>query len=312
MNKQFGFFASLLLGLVLTIGAISDAEARRFGGGASFGSRSSYGSAYKRQSSALPATPSASQGQAIAHNQSVRDNFSRRGGLMGMLGGLAIGGLLGSLLFGGAFEHINFMDILIFAGVAFLLFRLLAARHTQTTLRPAYQRSADPGRTADDYAPPSAPLAPALDSRDWFRNGLKDKAAGAEPDFNQATMPADFDQASFLAGAKNAYHDLQKAWDARDLAAVRRLTTDGMYLEIETRIKEIGADNRTAVLKVEAELLAAREVGDQLEAVVMFDTMLREADDEQARQVREVWHFCRPRAAAQPTWFLDGIQQLED
>ena len=33
----------------------------------------------------------------------------------------------------------------------------------------------------------------------------------------------------------------------------------------------------------------AREAGDQLEAVVLFDGIVREADDEQARQVREVW-----------------------
>jgi predicted lipid-binding transport protein (Tim44 family) len=66
------------------------------------------------------------------------------------------------------------------------------------------------------------------------------------------------------------------------------------------------------VLKLEAELLEVREVGEQLEAVVMFDGVLREADDDQARQVREVWHFTKARDAKQPTWFLDGIQQLED
>jgi len=47
---------------------------------------------------------------------------------MGMLGGLALGGLLGSLFFCGAFENINFMDILVFGGIAFLLYKLFAAR----------------------------------------------------------------------------------------------------------------------------------------------------------------------------------------
>lgn len=322
MYKQFGLLFSLLLGLFLSVGSISDAEAKRFGGGASFGSRASYGSTFKRQANAMPAAPSASQAQAMARNTSVRDGLSRRGGLMGMLGGLAIGGLLGSLLFGGAFEHINFMDIALFAGVAYLLYRLLAARQRATTPQPAYQRSTEPTgvRASTDYAPPPPPQSaaaardagPILESRDWFRGGLKSDYNGGEQDFNQASMPAGFDQAAFLAGAKMAYQDLQKAWDARDLAAVRRLATDGMYAEIETRIKEIGADNRTTVLKLEAELLEAREVGDQLEAVVLFDGILREADDDQPRQVREVWHFTKPRDAQQPTWFLDGIQQLED
>ena len=317
MYKRIGLLYSLLLGVFLSVGQIADAEAKRFGGGASFGSRASHSSAFKR--SAVPAAPSASQAQAMARNNSVRQGLSQRGGLMGMLGGLAIGGLLGSLLFGGAFENINFMDILLFAGVAYLLYRLLAAKQRANTPQPAYQRSSEPlgGRaSSDNPLSSSTPVAreagPALESRDWFRGGLKSDYNGGEQDFNQASVPAGFDQASFLAGAKLAYNDLQKAWDARDLAAVRRLATDGMYVEIETRIKEIGAHNRTNVLKLEAELLEAREVGDQLEAVVLFDGILREGDDDQARQVREVWHFTKPRNAQQPTWFLDGIQQLEE
>ena len=320
MYKRFGILYSLLLGVFLSLGPLSDAQAKRFGGGASFGSRASHSSAYKRQANALPAAPSASQAQAMARNNSVRDGLSRRGGLMGMLGGLAIGGLLGSLLFGGAFENINFMDIAMFAGVAYLLYRLLAARQKATTPQPAYQRRAEPsaGRTTNDYPPASAtpPAAgdagPLPESRDWFRGGLKSDYNGGEPDFNHASMPAGFDQAGFLAGAKLAYHDLQKAWDTRDLAAIRRLATAGMVAEVETRISELGADNRTTVLKLEAELLEAREVNDQLEAVVLFDAIVREADDDQARQVREVWHFTKPRDAQQPTWFLDGIQQLEE
>lgn len=318
MYKQFGFLSSLVLGLFLCIGPVADAEAKRFGGGASFGSRAAHNSAYKRQANVAPA-PSASKAQATARNQSVREGLSRRGGLMGMLGGLAIGGLLGSLLFGGAFENINFMDILMFAGIAYMLYRLLAARKQATTPKPAYQRGAEPpaGRATPDYTPsplatPEPETAPTLDSRDWFRGGMKADSTGHELDYNQPSVPAGFDQVGFLAGAKLAYQDLQKAWDARDLAAVRRLTTDGMYVEIEARIKEITEDNRTTVLKLEAELLEAREVGDQLEAVVLFDGVLREADDEQARQVREVWHFSKARDAKQPTWFLDGIQQLED
>ena len=318
MYKQLGFVYSLLLGLFLSIGPIADAEAKRFGGGSSFGSRSSHSSAYKRQANVAPAAPSASKSQAMARNQSVRDGLSRRGGLMGMLGGLAIGGLLGSLLFGGAFENINFMDILMFGGIAYMLYRLLAARKQATTPKPAYQRSAEPTplRGGQDYTPPSAAPAPEVtpvaDSDDWFRGGLKNDSTGSESDSNQPSVPVGFDQAGFLAGAKIAYQDLQKAWDARDLAAVRRLTTDGMYVEIEARIKEIEADNRTVILKLEAELLEAREVGEQFEAVVMFDGILREADEEQGRQVREVWHFTKARDAKQPTWFLDGIQQLEE
>ena len=66
--------------------------------------------------------------------------MTNRGGLMGMLGGLALGGLLGSMFFGGAFENFNFMDILIFGGVAFLLYKLFAAR-ARNTQPNAYNRT---------------------------------------------------------------------------------------------------------------------------------------------------------------------------
>jgi predicted lipid-binding transport protein (Tim44 family) len=39
---------------------------------------------------------------------------------------------------------------------------------------------------------------------------------------------------------------------------------------------------------------------------------MREERDAKPGQVREVWHFTRSRSSRQPTWFLDGIQQLED
>lgn len=318
MTKAVHLCLSVMFGLLLNLGAIEDAEAKRMGGGSSFGSRPSYSAPYKRQ--ATPAQVSPARQQAMAQNQAARDGLRNRGGLMGMLGGLAIGGLLGALLFGGAFENLNMMDFLVFGAIAFMLYKLLAAR--RGTPQPAYQRasSAPPARPAQsDYTPPpvAARAAPgeSLDTGDWFRRGGSASAtpAGTEDvDFNEALVPADFDQAGFLAGARIAYRDLQRAWDTRDLATLRRLATDGMYVELEQRLAELPADNQTAVLKLEAELLEAREAGDQWEAVVLFDAVLREAADEQARQVREVWHFTRPRRASQPTWFLDGIQQLED
>ncbi|WP_442514585.1 hypothetical protein, partial [Salmonella enterica] len=71
-------------------------------------------------------------------------------------------------------------------------------------------------------------------------------------------------------------------------------------------------ENHTELLKVEAELLQVRDVGNDREASVLFDVLLREARGQAPTQVREVWHFTRSKTSQQPTWFLDGIQQLED
>lgn len=318
MHRLTPFLLTLVLGLAL--GVSTDAQAKRLGGGGSFGGKSAFSSPYKRSTAARPA-PSPRQQQAVQQNARQRDALARRGGLMGMLGGLAIGGLLGALLFGGAFENINFLDLLVFGGLAFLLYRLFALRARQAQPRPVPVSAAGRGSAERTGAPPEAPLGGGFDNRDWFRGAGSSGGAGgalapadaaADADFNQAEMPADFDERVFLAGARNAYRDLQQAWDANDLDTLRGLTTPVMFDELARRRTEQLPDNRTDVLKVEAELLDAREVGDELEAVVLFDCILREAADEQARQVREVWHFTRGRASTAPRWYLDGIQQLED
>ena len=77
-------------------------------------------------------------------------------------------------------------------------------------------------------------------------------------------------------------------------------------------MKASDTENHTEILKLEAELLEVREIGSELEAVVLFDSIMREDVNAQAEQVREVWHFIKPKVSIQPKWYLDGIQQLAD
>jgi predicted lipid-binding transport protein (Tim44 family) len=309
MNKYTSIVAFCLITLSLSLGGMSDADAKRFGGGSSFGGRSSYSAPYKR--SAIPPTRSANQQQSAAQNQAARQGMANRGGLMGLLGGLALGGLLGSLFFGGAFENINFMDILVFGGIAYLLYKLFAAK-ARAEQRPAYNR------TANDYEE-SQPVQsnPAGFNTDVLFN--KDKKQSTGQSFQQDTgfsntvaVPEGFNQQSFLSGAKIAFTTLQKAWDDRDLAEIRGLSTDKVFAEIQDQLKASATVNHTDILKLDAELLEVREIGSELEAVVLFDAIMREDINAQTEQVREVWHFVKPKISIQPKWLLDGIQQLED
>lgn len=102
---------------------------------------------------------------------------------------------------------------------------------------------------------------------------------------------------------------LQKAWDDHDLAEIRGLSTDKVFAEIQEQLKGLATDNHTDILKLDAELLEVREIGSELEAVVLFDAIMREDVNAQAEQVREVWYFVKPKISLQPKWLLDGIQQ---
>ena len=299
MNKYSFMVAFLVIGVCLVLSGMTDAEAKRFGGGSSFGSRPAYNAPFQR--SALPPSRSASQQQATNQNQMARQGMSQRGGLMGMLGGLALGGLLGALFFGGAFENINAMDILVLLGLAYLLYKLFAAKATQ-------QSSSQ--RSAYEVQSSTMPSNPAGFNTDILFKKQADLSASQN--IQQDNIPAGFDSHAFLVGAKIAYSSLQKAWDAKELADIRGLTTDKVFAEIQSQLKASTTYNVTDLLKLEAELLEVREIGSELQATVLFDAIMREDINGSAEQIKEIWHFVKPKASIQPKWLLDGIQQLED
>ncbi|QXP88023.1 Tim44 domain-containing protein [Methylococcus capsulatus] len=307
MKKILGFALNSVLVAALLFSGMHEAFAKRLGGGSSFGSRPSYSEPYRRSTDGntfsqtqRPAyQPSQPATAASQRNQAAREAYARRGGLMGMLGGLALGGLLGAMLFGGAFEHLNVLDLLLFAGIGFFLYRLLAARGSQP--QPAagagyYPHSENPGG------------ANPVSGRPAFDTDLLSRRGGAQPAQSQ---PADFDATGFLNGAKAAYRQLQAAWDERDLGTLRALTTDKVFAELQDQLRASAERHSTELLRVDAEILEVRDRGDEREVAVLFDVTLREAPAEEAAVVHEVWHFVRSRSSRQPTWFLDGIQQVE-
>ncbi|MEN8259296.1 MAG: Tim44-like domain-containing protein [Pseudomonadota bacterium] len=320
MKRPVAFILTLFLGLSLSLAPIGETEAARLGGGKSFGGKPSYGNKYRRPFS-RPTKPTAQQRQASAQNQAARAAMAKRGGLMGMLGGLALGGLLGALLFGGAFEGLSFIDFLVFGLIAFMLFKMFGARkaagtrHAYGAARNAYG-DREPGFSDRRETFEERSETARFDTDILFKKGnrpAEDSDATFETkDFNNPVIPAGFDEAAFLGGAKSAYRQLQAAWDNGDLAELRGLTTDKVFGELQGQLHARDGDNRTELLKVDAQLLEVREVGSEIEAAVLFDVIMREDAGQRADQVREIWHFVRPLNSHQPTWYLDGIQQLAD
>lgn len=334
MKKSLSLVLALAAGIFLAGGVMETAEAKRMGGGKSFGGKNSHSQPYQnRQQSASPQGNSAqqtpAQTPAQAQNAGQRASWASKGGLTGMLGGLALGGLLGALFFGGAFENINFMDVAVFALIAFALYMIFAAR------KRASVSQAQPAAAAGDGVPITPEKADAAlaarqeRSATPFETDLlfnKDKAASgagaavsSEAVFRPApgVIPKDFDSIAFMEGAKAAYARLQKAWDEGDLADLRLFTTDAVFAELQDQVRARAGENRTELLKVEGELLEVREVGGNTEATVLFDVLMREIDADTTDQkhvskVREIWHFTRPTRSPRPTWYLDGIQQIEE
>ncbi|GHE22440.1 Tim44 domain-containing protein [Halomonas urumqiensis] len=260
----------LVVGL-LSIGPAMDfAEARRLGGGGNVGS-------FSRSADRPAATPNQA---APARQGQNRATGSR---MPGMLGGLLAGGLLAALFFGGAFDELRLMDILVVALIGFLLLRLFARR------RPA-------------MADGTTPEQPAAHQPQAFQADSQATASGMA----FAGAPEWFDRERFLGAAKEHFMTLQRAWDNNDFAGIQEYVTPALYNVLREERDRHPANNRTEVVRLFAELGSVREAGPQAEATVIFHGILDENGEH--NEFNETWHLVRDLRDGAP-WYVQGIEQ---
>ena len=278
---KLGSMKWLLLAVWTFTGGVllaSECEAARLGGGRSLGMQRSV----TRAPSAVPARPAQPAQAAPAQAAPAQPAQPAPSGLarwMPLLGGLALGGLLGSL-FGGS----GFGGILV---LAFLVF--LAVMVVKAFMRPRLERAHYAGFGGQE---PGLPVERPAGSADV-------RAAPQE-------VPAGFDTASFLKGAKLNFIKLQAANDAGDLEMIREFTTTEMYDELSRAAPAAG--QHTDVLSLQADLLQVATEGEQHWASVRFSGTLREGAGGPAEGFEEVWNLVKP-ADGTSGWLLAGIQQ---
>jgi predicted lipid-binding transport protein (Tim44 family) len=281
---------ALTLCLLFLVDGIAEAKGR-MGGGGSFGSRPSY------QRSAPSPAPSQPSLNKPAPGTAAPSALPGQGRWGGMLGGMLMGGLIGSMLFGGGMQGFGgpgLLDILLLGGGLFLLLRFLRSRRTPAesaagSATPFHERSASPG---------------------W---GTSAASAGFDPpQYAAPNIPADFDQADFLKGAKTIYNRMQASWDKRDLDDIHQFTSPEVFAEIRRQADEDPTPGRTEILRVNAELTEVKTLEGRIVASVLYDVMMREsAEEKEYKQVRELWHFSREAGDPKSFWVLEGIQQTE-
>jgi predicted lipid-binding transport protein (Tim44 family) len=273
----------------LAVGAavvITDADAARVGGGRSVGAQRSITSAPKApaQQQAAPAQKPA------APAQPAPSGFSR---WFPLLGGLALGGLLGSM-FGGGFGG--------FGGI--LLMALLAIAAVM-----AFKAFA---RRREESAPQTMRYAGMENEKVTLREPLGAQSAGETFDTRagSASVPAGFDTASFLRGAKLNFVKLQVANDAGHLEDIREFTTTEMFNELNKDMhgRQPGGQT-TDVVTLEADLLEVATENDKYWASVRFSGMVRETPGTAPVEFEEVWNLVKP-ADGSSGWLLAGIQQM--
>lgn len=231
--------------------------------------------------------------------------------LGGMLGGLLLGGLIGSLLTGGlgAFSGLNFLDILLFGGILYLLYRFIRSRRmaAQTAGPNLEQAPSSQVEYIHKRQSTSTTATPSSGKEKSAWDALNSEPANSTSQSLQ--VPEGFDTAEFLTGAKAAYSRLQTSWNNRDLDDIRNFTTREVFAEIKRQQSSAPVMGQTELLHVEASLLEVREEDGDTVCSVLFDVTLREDPLEEAKQTQEIWHFSRPSEGT-GMWLLEGIQQV--
>ena len=269
-------FVMLVVGLLGFGLAVDHADARRLGGGKSFGS-------YSRSADSPSATSSRTNSTAGAAS-TQRKPSSGLSRFAGPFAGLLAGGLLASLFFGGAFDDLRFFDILLIGGALFLLFRLFARKR-----RPA---------TAG---------GPGMETRESHEQAqARPQAFSGSLGGGLAKEPEWFDRERFLGGAKEHFMTLQRAWDNNDFAQIQDYVTPELYNLLRSERDQQPANNRTEIVRLFAELGSIQEVGIQAEATVLFHGILDENGEQNA--FNETWHLVRELRDGAP-WHVQGIEQ---
>ena len=270
-------------------------EAKRLGGGGSFGKSYSYSRTPTKQQA-----PTQNVTGQQANKSGAAAASSGRGMMGGMLGGLLAGSLLGALFFGGAFDGLQIMDLLMFGLLAFLGFKLFAMFRGNH----ARQQPAMAGAGPNSQAYTAAQTAPADSGRfevPEIGSGLKGQPLSSDPTW--------FDEARFMSNVETHFRELQRIWDEGDFSNLKEYVTPEMYVHLREQHDALEGKQSTEIVSLRSELLDLLQDGDDVVAAIHFTGTLRENGVEEA--ISEVWHVRHPKDDASADWLLAGIRQME-
>lgn len=270
---MYKLFLSLFIVIISMSLIVTDAEARRFGGGKSFGQSRSFSNNSAYNASRMPPAAKPASGASK---------------WLGPLAGLAAGGLLASLFMGNGLGSGILSWILIAAGLFIgwrLLSRFLSSNRSANQNNAAFQT--DQGRVVSDVP--------------FNKANLYDTSA-------TSSAPSGFDEASFLRQAKTVFIRLQAAYDNKNLTDIREFTAPQVFAEVQMQIQERGdQQNQTDVITIDAALVDLDLQSNHMTASVRFTGLIREEQGKEPENINEIWHFTKDTYSQH--WLVVGIQQ---
>lgn len=286
----------------------TEAEAKRMGGGGSFGKQSqSFKRAAPPQSSQATNTGRTDTNAAGAAGAAAKPSMMRNI-LGGALLGLGLGALLSHLGIGGALASMisTVLMVALFAFAAMFIYRMIRGKSAGNRAGGGMQPSFANNYSAKTQTPDIGSGIGAHQPAALQSSSMASGAAYVESN----EVPADFDVQGFIRNAKTYFIRLQAAWDRADVQDIREFTTPEMFAEIKMQLQERGAsENHTDVVSLEGEFYGVETVGDEYIASIKFTGLIRESQDEPTQPFTEAWNLSKP-VNGNGGWVLAGIQQL--
>lgn len=296
MKKVFKLVSMTALVFLVTAVVFEPLSYARAGGGRSFGGGKSFGSS--------PSRPNSFSQQKNTPSSQTQN----KGSLLKSIGGGIVGGMLGSMLFrslgfggeGGAMGGI--LQILIFAGIGYLIFRFIRSR-----MRASAPQSNSPNVQSGGFFKGNS------GSIGVSQSGLSD-ITSSDPSFNEQ---------DFKDNVMDMFFKIQAAWMNRDLSTASHLLDGKMKDYLQSDIDDLKASGKInkleniAVRNIEIDE-AWEESDSHCITVLIYANILDYTVDEKSGNIiegsktdpvkfEEYWTFYRMNGTGQ--WKLSAINQ---
>jgi len=269
------YFFTLIFATMLSVAAVDHAEAKRFGGGG-------FGKAFKT-SPFKKATPASPQKPAAAPE---KGKSARPGMMGGLMGGLLAGGIFAYLLGSGAFEGLQFMDILLFALIGFVLFKLFA-RPKQAPQYAGMQRS------GLDQSPFSQPQA----------SGFGESAN--TQDSIPMEFPEGFDVQGFEKGALEHFALVHKAWDQGDFNTIEEYVHPELLAQLKQDRSQYAETLDNQIKDLTASIVRGQPTESGHLVSILFRGLMKDMQTNEEHGVFDVWHL---EKSENGSWLIVGIE----
>lgn len=289
MKRLFSIVALFMF----TVAVTPIAEAKKFGGSKSFGK------SYKT----APAPKQQQQNTNTVGKDQTAKSSSKKGLMGGLLGGLLAGGLLAAF-FGGAFEGIQFMDILIIGLIAFVIFKLMRGMlgAKQGSMNQHRQQPAFGGNASKFEQPNMQNFEQQPNTNNGGFGGF-----GAQTDVPH-NYPPGFDQAAFINGSREHYRILQGAWNHNQLETIEEYVSPSLFEDLKAERAKLDGEQHTDVMYVDAEIVRADYDANKAQLSLQFSGRYRDTVEGVEEEIEDIWHLERDLTVPNAPWLIVGIQ----